>query len=141
MILTKRLLLPFRPCLAGILALLDDPMPELKSYALRQLTSPYDLVGGVSLGSPAQVIDVFWAEVSDAVGAIEQLHEDANFKDRKLAALVASKVRENDHELVRMLVPNQQIGLTQISPLSSGVLPPGLLRRCPPLRSGGRGAL
>ncbi len=66
-------------------------MPELKSYALRQLMASYDSAG-CSVGAPAQIIDVFWAEVSDAVGAIEQLHEDESFKDRKLAALVASKV-------------------------------------------------
>ncbi len=80
-------------------------MPELKSFALRRLVSPYQDFGAATsevrrgapcatcaAGAPVSLIDVFWAEVSDAVEAIEQLHEDSAFQDRKLAALVASKV-------------------------------------------------
>ena len=38
------------------------------------------------------VVDVFWAEISEAVDKIEMLYEDVGFKHRNLAALVASKV-------------------------------------------------
>ncbi|KAJ8325860.1 proteasome regulatory particle base subunit [Batrachochytrium dendrobatidis] len=62
---------------AGILSLLDEPQDELKAYALSKLDS---------------LVDLFWAEVSDSVSKIEVLYEDASFKDRELAALVASKV-------------------------------------------------
>ena len=37
-------------------------------------------------------MDVFWAEISEAVDKIEMLYEDVSFKHRNLAALVASKV-------------------------------------------------
>ncbi len=81
---------------AGILALLDDPMGELKSFALRKLMSPYDPSGSTPQhpgSNPSAVIDVFWAEVSEAIATIEQLHEDSHeFRDWKLAGLVASKV-------------------------------------------------
>jgi 26S proteasome regulatory subunit N2 len=71
---------------AGILALLEEPLPELKSFALRKLMSSYDSSCG------AAVVDVFWAEISDVIQTIEKLHEDTAFVDRRLAALVASKV-------------------------------------------------
>uniref|UniRef100_A0A1I8HYZ4 26S proteasome non-ATPase regulatory subunit 1 n=1 Tax=Macrostomum lignano TaxID=282301 RepID=A0A1I8HYZ4_9PLAT len=38
------------------------------------------------------LVDVFWPEISDSVSKIEMLHEDRNFPQSKLAALVASKV-------------------------------------------------
>ena len=38
------------------------------------------------------IVDVFWAEISEAVDKIEMLYEDVSFKHRNLAALVASKV-------------------------------------------------
>lgn len=62
---------------AGILALLDEPEHEIKVFALKKLND---------------IVDVFWAEISDAVGNIEVLYEDETFKYRNLAALVASKV-------------------------------------------------
>lgn len=38
------------------------------------------------------MVDEFWAEISEAVGKLEILHEDVNFECNKLAALLASKV-------------------------------------------------
>lgn len=48
-----------------------------QSFALRRLN---------------EIVDLFWAEISENVSKIELLHEDPNFKHAKLAALVASKV-------------------------------------------------
>ncbi|CAB4003994.1 26S proteasome non-ATPase regulatory subunit 1, partial [Paramuricea clavata] len=62
---------------AGILALLDEREPELKSFALRKLNN---------------VVNEFWPEISEVVEKIEMLYEDENFNSRELAALVASKV-------------------------------------------------
>ncbi|PSN54390.1 26S proteasome non-ATPase regulatory subunit 1 [Blattella germanica] len=62
---------------AGIIALLEEPMPELKIFALRKL----DLI-----------VDEFWPEISEAIEKIEVLHEDKGFNQHELAALVASKV-------------------------------------------------
>ncbi|KAG8330968.1 26S proteasome non-ATPase regulatory subunit 1 [Homalodisca vitripennis] len=62
---------------AGIISLLEEPMPELKVFALKKL----DLI-----------VDEFWPEISEAIQKIEILHEDKNFNMHELAALVASKV-------------------------------------------------
>ncbi|CAG0904194.1 unnamed protein product [Cyprideis torosa] len=62
---------------SGIISLLDEPRAELKSFALQKLD---------------EIIDEFWAEVADAIQKIEMLHEDKSFPERRLAALVASKV-------------------------------------------------
>jgi len=69
---------------AGILSLLEEPMAELRTFALRKLMAPYD--------KHAAVIDVFWPEISESIGTIELLYEDEKFPERSLAALVASKV-------------------------------------------------
>lgn len=61
----------------GFLALLDDDESALQVHALRRLND---------------VVDVFWAEISDSIEKIEVLYEDEEFPERKLAALVASKV-------------------------------------------------
>ncbi|EZA54812.1 26S proteasome non-ATPase regulatory subunit [Ooceraea biroi] len=62
---------------AGIISLLEEPMPELKVFALKKL----DLI-----------VDEFWPEISEAIEKIEILHEDKSFQQHELAALVASKV-------------------------------------------------
>lgn len=62
---------------AGVLALLDEPDDQLKIFALKKLN---------------QIVDIFWAEISDAVDKIEVLYESSAFACRELAALVASKV-------------------------------------------------
>ncbi|PWY96976.1 26S proteasome regulatory complex, non-ATPase subcomplex, Rpn2/Psmd1 subunit [Testicularia cyperi] len=62
---------------AGIVALLDEPEPELQSYALKRLDG---------------LVDQFWAEIADAISKIEILYENERFQDRQLAALVASKI-------------------------------------------------
>lgn len=62
---------------AGIISLLEEPMPELKVFALKKL----DLI-----------VDEFWPEISEAIQKIEILHEDKAFSMHELAALVASKV-------------------------------------------------
>ena len=64
-----RLLRRFFP--AGILSLLEDTStPELQSFALRKLMSPYD---SKTLVGPIAVVDVFWAEIADSIGAMEQV--------------------------------------------------------------------
>lgn len=62
---------------SGIISLLEEPIPELKVFALKKL----DLI-----------VDEFWPEISEAIEKIEILHEDRNFNHHELAALVASKV-------------------------------------------------
>ena len=62
---------------AGVIALLNEPEPEVKIFALNKLNI---------------IVDVFWAEISEAVGTIEMLYEETTFKHRNMAALVASKV-------------------------------------------------
>ncbi|XP_014211942.1 26S proteasome non-ATPase regulatory subunit 1-like [Copidosoma floridanum] len=62
---------------AGIISLLEEPIPELKVFALQKLD---------------KVVDEFWPEISEAIEKIEILHEDRNFNYHELAALVASKV-------------------------------------------------
>ncbi|XP_065075049.1 26S proteasome non-ATPase regulatory subunit 1 [Ochlerotatus camptorhynchus] len=62
---------------AGIICLLDEPIQELKVFALKKLDT---------------IVDEFWPEISEAVEKIEILHEDKGFAQHDLAALVASKV-------------------------------------------------
>ncbi|XP_014254277.1 26S proteasome non-ATPase regulatory subunit 1 [Cimex lectularius] len=62
---------------AGIISLLEEPMPELKQFALKKLNL---------------IVDEFWPEISEAIEKIEVLHEDKGFNQREMAALVASKV-------------------------------------------------
>ncbi|XP_059611260.1 26S proteasome non-ATPase regulatory subunit 1 [Phlebotomus argentipes] len=62
---------------AGIISLLDEPMFELKVFALQKLDV---------------IVDEFWPEISEAIEKIEILHEDKGFGQHDLAALVASKV-------------------------------------------------
>ncbi|KAF3425062.1 hypothetical protein E2986_04833 [Frieseomelitta varia] len=62
---------------AGIISLLEEPMPELKVFALKKLD---------------MIVDEFWPEISEAIEKIEILHEDKLFPQHDLAALVASKV-------------------------------------------------
>ncbi|XP_034238410.1 26S proteasome non-ATPase regulatory subunit 1 [Thrips palmi] len=62
---------------AGVISLLDEPMSELKVFALKKLDT---------------IVDEFWPEISEAILKIEILHEDKTFDQHKLAALVASKV-------------------------------------------------
>nr|KAF7432223.1 hypothetical protein H0235_005147 [Vespula pensylvanica] len=61
----------------GIISLLEEPMPELKVFALKKLD---------------MIVDEFWPEISEAIEKIEILHEDKSFNQHELAALVASKV-------------------------------------------------
>eukprot|EP00775_Hariotina_reticulata_P011140 gene11140-11293_t len=62
---------------AGLLTLLDEPDDELKHYALVHLNT---------------VVHEFWFQISSYIGSVEALYEDDEFKDRELAALIASKV-------------------------------------------------
>jgi len=62
---------------AGVLALLEEPEPEVKLFSLQKLN---------------QIVDVFWAEISEAVDKVEMMYEDESFEHRNLAALLASKV-------------------------------------------------
>ncbi|WAR27897.1 PSMD1-like protein, partial [Mya arenaria] len=62
---------------AGVLSLLDETEPQLKVFALEKLN---------------KIVDIFWAEISESIDKIEVLYEETAFKQRELAALVASKV-------------------------------------------------
>ncbi|KAK5104593.1 proteasome regulatory particle base subunit [Lithohypha guttulata] len=62
---------------AGLIGYLQEPEPELRSFALKQLDNQVDLL---------------WTEIAGSVGDIEALYEDESFPDRPLAAIVASKV-------------------------------------------------
>ncbi|XP_017866406.1 PREDICTED: 26S proteasome non-ATPase regulatory subunit 1 [Drosophila arizonae] len=62
---------------AGIISLLDEPMPDLKVFALKKLDN---------------IVDEFWPEISESIEKIEMLHEDRTFPENKLAGMVASKV-------------------------------------------------
>eukprot|EP00048_Salpingoeca_helianthica_P022316 m.17581 g.17581 ORF g.17581 m.17581 type:complete len:928 (-) comp7164_c0_seq1:44-2827(-) len=62
---------------AGLLALLNEQENELKRYALEQLN---------------EVVDLFWAEISDSLVSLEVLSESEDFPHRQLAALLVSKV-------------------------------------------------
>eukprot|EP01119_Soliformovum_irregulare_P004279 TRINITY_DN1527_c0_g1_i1.p1 TRINITY_DN1527_c0_g1~~TRINITY_DN1527_c0_g1_i1.p1 ORF type:complete len:976 (-),score=320.37 TRINITY_DN1527_c0_g1_i1:146-3073(-) len=62
---------------ASFLSMLDEKSPEVQYAALQKLN---------------EVVDLFWAEIGDSIGKIEVLYENEQFKGRKLAALVASKV-------------------------------------------------
>uniref|UniRef100_A0A2M4A5L8 26S proteasome non-ATPase regulatory subunit 1 n=1 Tax=Anopheles triannulatus TaxID=58253 RepID=A0A2M4A5L8_9DIPT len=62
---------------AGIICLLDEPVVELKVFALSKLN---------------MIVDEFWPEISEAAEKIEMLHEDKGFSHHELAALVASNV-------------------------------------------------
>ena len=71
------MVVPSLTSVAGVTALLDEQVPKLQSYALQKLN---------------KLVDRFWTELADAVARIEELYEDESFTDRRLAALVASKV-------------------------------------------------
>ncbi|VDP47279.1 unnamed protein product [Echinostoma caproni] len=62
---------------AGLVSLLDDKGTDVKAFALKRLN---------------ELVDQFWAEISESVNKIEILHEDSTFPHNKLAALLASKV-------------------------------------------------
>lgn len=62
---------------AGIISLLEENQTELRVFALKKLDN---------------IVDEFWAEISEAIEKIEVLYEDNSFPERHLAALVASKV-------------------------------------------------
>jgi 26S proteasome regulatory subunit N2 len=62
---------------AGILSLLDEEDNDLKSAALERLI---------------QIVDEFWAEISESIRKIEALSENEKFPNRQLAALIASRV-------------------------------------------------
>lgn len=62
---------------AGIISLLEETDNTMVVHALNQLNN---------------LVDMFWAEIADSITRIEMLYENENFKNRDLAALVASKV-------------------------------------------------
>ncbi|CCH43332.1 26S proteasome regulatory subunit [Wickerhamomyces ciferrii] len=65
---------------APYLALLGEQDLNLKSYALKSIND---------------IVDELWSEIANNILEIEELYEDESFKDRKLAALIASKVYYN----------------------------------------------
>ncbi|CDW54296.1 26S proteasome non ATPase regulatory subunit 1 [Trichuris trichiura] len=62
---------------SGIIALLGEDSPKMKIYALRKLD---------------RLVNIFWHEIANVIANIESLFEDRTFPERKLAALVASKI-------------------------------------------------
>lgn len=73
---------------AGVLALLREPVQELQEFGLKKLLDPYTSKNDRGLS----ILDVFWPEISEELPRIEALYEDPAFRERRLAALVASKV-------------------------------------------------
>lgn len=65
---------------APLLALLRETDNEVKSYALNSING---------------LVDQLWSDISNEIAYIEALYDDNKFKDRKLAALVASKIYYN----------------------------------------------
>lgn len=65
---------------APYIVLLSEQDTALKSYALTSLNG---------------VVDQLWAEIANNLHELEDLHEDPQFENRKLAALVISKVYYN----------------------------------------------
>ncbi|KAL2710252.1 26S proteasome regulatory subunit RPN2 [Kluyveromyces marxianus] len=63
-----------------LLALLKENDNSIKAYALNSIKD---------------VVDQQWSEISNEITEIEALYDDATFPDRKLAAIVASKVYYN----------------------------------------------
>jgi 26S proteasome regulatory subunit N2 len=62
---------------AGLLTLLEEPNDTLKQYALENLD---------------KVVHDSWFQISPSIASVEALYEDEGFKNRELAALIASKV-------------------------------------------------
>jgi len=60
-----------------VLSLLEEESEDLKIHALQQLN---------------RLVDRFWAEIAPAIAKIEELYDDDKFRERSLAAVVASKV-------------------------------------------------
>jgi 26S proteasome regulatory subunit N2 len=73
---------------AGLLTLLADDNDELKHYALVHLN---------------KVVHEFWFQIASYIGSVEALYEDDEFKDRELAALIASKVCGGWNCLVQLM--------------------------------------
>lgn len=65
---------------APLLALLKEQDESVKAYALESINN---------------IVDQDWPEVSNELADIEALYDDFEFSDRKMAALVASKVYYN----------------------------------------------
>ena len=62
---------------AGMMALLDEKDVKLQEYALQKLNT---------------LVDRFWTELADSLARLEELYEDETFQQRRLAALVVSKI-------------------------------------------------
>ena len=58
-------------------------------------TSPYRMLQAFALKRLTDLVDEFWAEISESVDKIEILYEDSTFVYHKAAALLASKVYFN----------------------------------------------
>lgn len=65
---------------APYIALLSEKDINLKAYALQSIN---------------KIVDELWSEIANNILDIEELYEDESFKERKLAALIASKVYYN----------------------------------------------
>eukprot|EP00755_Sulcionema_specki_P030496 Sspe_Gene.18578::Locus_6687_Transcript_1_1_Confidence_1.000_Length_2811::g.18578::m.18578/K03032/PSMD1, RPN2; 26S proteasome regulatory subunit N2 len=69
--------MPVLSSASGVLSLLKEDDPALQAYAVDGLL---------------QAADVYWNEISDALGMIEEMYEDEAFPERRKAALLLSKV-------------------------------------------------
>jgi hypothetical protein len=92
--------------------------------------APYD--SNILHVGPVSVVDVFWAEISDSIGTVEQLHEDKKFSDSDLAALVASKVYYHlgsyDDALEYALEAGEKFDITEKSEYVDTMIGKGRLR-------------
>ena len=76
---------------SGLLVMLTEQHPILKLHALINLN---------------RLVDNFWPKISISVPTSESLYEDEAFVQRKLAALVVSKVF---YYLVSLMIPYPMI--------------------------------
>lgn len=77
--------LPSGTSAAGTLALLEEDDDSLKVHALQLLDKS---------------VHDFWFQIASSIASIEALYEDEEFSHRELAALVVSKVRGRDSQVL-----------------------------------------
>jgi len=88
----------------GILALLEDPDPTLKTYALQRLD---------------QMVPTYWPEISEKIDQVQILYENEKFNNRNLAALLVSKLYfqlgDYDESLNYALSAEQEFDINEAS--------------------------
>ena len=77
-------------CLESLLCLLKDPSSDIIQLSLKQLLNN---------------VDTYWPDISESLATLEAIHESGEFKEKKLLALLISKVKRDYY--VYYLVPYQ----------------------------------